>query len=220
MSLRTVFADSTCTHEVQFYVSESSLATEVGRFMRAALRSGRAGVIIATPANRDRIEAEIAGRSGPLAQAIADGRYFFVDAAEGLAQCLRNGWPDQDRFAAFVGGILDHVAANATDPNARVAVYGEMVALLTAEGRHEAAIQLERAWNTLAKSHTFDLRCAYPIGDFTHESAISAMYRICAEHGAVTPTEHYTGPTDEAERRRVVAIWEQKAKILDGILGG
>lgn len=201
-------------------MSTASLAADIGRFMRDALRSGRAGVIVATPATRDLIETVIATKGGPLERAIVDGRYFSVDAAEGLAQCLRDGWPDQDRFRAFVGGILDHVAANATAPNTRVAVYGEMVALLTAEGRHDAAIQLERAWNVLAETHAFDVRCAYPIGDFARESAISAMRRVCAEHTAVTPSEHYTGLTDEAERRRVVAIWEQKAKILDAFLGG
>jgi len=39
-------------------------------------------------------------------------------------------------------------------------VFGEMIALLWADKKFEAAIRLEQLWNELSKTHFFDLRCA------------------------------------------------------------
>ena len=47
----------------------------------------------------------------------------------------------------------------------RIAVFGELVALLWADGKPPEAIRVEQLWNDLAKSHSFSLLCAYPIAD-------------------------------------------------------
>jgi hypothetical protein len=60
-----------------------------------------------------------------------------------------DGWPDEQRFAEVVGTVVQRMAQNGSR---RVCAFGEMVALLWAEGRHDAAIRLEELWNDLART--------------------------------------------------------------------
>jgi len=81
-----------------------------------------------------------------------------------------------------------------------------MVALLFAEGMPEAAIRLEKLWNHLARSHSFSLRCAYPMLGFCRQEHVDSLFRICAEHSDVIPDERYNDesyndPTGERGRR-------------------
>jgi hypothetical protein len=61
-----------------------------------------------------------------------------------------------------------------------------MVALLCARGNVNAAIELEQLWNELAQTHSFRLRCAYPM---TEELKGEPYAAICAEHSAVLSAE-------------------------------
>jgi hypothetical protein len=65
-----------------------------------------------------------------------------------------------------------------------VAVFGEMVAVLWAEQKYEAAVTLEQFWNDLAKTHSFYLRCAYPTSSF--RDVQSDWYTaVCEQHSSV-----------------------------------
>lgn len=44
--------------------------------------------------------------------------------------------------------------------------FGEMVALLVTDHKPEAALHLEQLWNSLGKTHSFSLFCAYPVDSF------------------------------------------------------
>jgi PAS domain S-box-containing protein len=90
-----------------------------------------------------------------------------------------------------------------------------LVALLCAEGKHEAAIRLEQLWNDLARTHAFSLHCAYPIGVFGRAEHAAAIGEICGAHSGVLPAEDYSALTDEAARRRTVALLQQKAQALE-----
>ena len=93
---------------------------------------------------------------------------------------------------------------------------GEMVTLLWADGKSQAAIRLEQLWNQLAKTHSFQLHCAYPLNLFSGERDGEPIQEICAEHSHVVPTaERYTTvPTDE-ERLRTILYLQQKAEALE-----
>lgn len=55
-----------------------------------------------------------------------------------------------------------HTRKAAKTEHPRVAVFGEAVALLWAEGNAEGAIQLEKLGNDLTKTHKVGILCAYP----------------------------------------------------------
>lgn len=65
--------------------------------------------------------------------------------------------------------MIGNVIASVTDGRSRVRAFGEMVALLWAEGNHGGAIRLEELWNDLQNSHSFALFCAYPMNGFGGE---------------------------------------------------
>src|SRR5262249_4933231 len=154
-----------------------------------SLAEGNAGVVIATASHRRALDGRLHALGLDLRRPRDEGRYVTLDAAETLARCLVGGHVDETRFTAVVGGVL----RDATQGGERtVNVFGEMVALLCAQGKSEAAIRLEGLWNDLARTLSFSLLCAYPIGGFRDEASAERFLRICAEHSQIVPAESYS----------------------------
>ena len=141
----------------------------VSRFVGTALGAGDAAVVIATKAHRDGLFLQLEERGFDLASAVNQGRLIAVDAAETLSRFMRDGWPDAACFRSVIGSFFDQIRAVTGTERPRVAAFGEMVALLWAEGKPEAAIRLEELWNDLARTHSFSLHCAYPITRLSRE---------------------------------------------------
>ncbi|HXN71763.1 MAG TPA: ATP-binding protein [Candidatus Acidoferrales bacterium] len=211
-------------HVVQFYSEDRSLVETLGRFIGAALGAGDAAIVVATKAHRDGLAEQLESRGLNVASAIEEGRYISLDAAETMSEILVDGWPDESRFASHIGGVITRARSAAervrqsrasliVEP--RVAVFGEMVALLWADGKHPSAIRLEQLWNDLAKTHSFSLRCAYPMAGFHRQEHSEPFLKICAEHSAVIPGESYTSLKNEADRLRNISQLQQKAQALD-----
>jgi PAS domain S-box-containing protein len=202
-------------HVVQFYEDDSFLLTEVSHFVGTALGAGDCAVIIATKAHREAIAKRLAVNGLNTGVAAKQGRFVSLDAAETLAKFMIAGQPDPERFTAVVGDAIEKAKKAAGRENARVAAFGEMVALLWAEGKTEAAIRLEQLWNSLAETHKFALHCAYPINGFSRSDYSEPFLKICAEHTSVLPTESYLTLIEEEEKLRAVAHLQQKAKATE-----
>ncbi len=202
-------------HVVQFYESDAYLADQVGRFIGMALGAGDAAIVIATQVHREEIERNLASRGLDMPRATSQGRYMPLDAAGTLSKFMVDGMPDAERFHKVIGGTLSQAKQAARSKDARVAAFGEMVALLWAEGKQDAAIRLEQLWNGLAETHAFSLRCAYPISGFGGGSDSEPFLKICAEHSSVVPTESYVALINEEEKRRAIAHLQQQARALE-----
>jgi len=202
-------------HAVQFYENDSVFLDELSRFIGAALGAGDAAIVIATKAHRSGLAQRMNARGLDVAQAVDEGRYVALDAAETLAKLSVDGWPDVERFAKIIGNHVTRAGAAVRSERPRVVAFGEMVALLWADGKPEAAIRLEQLWNDLARTHKFYLRCAYPMSSFNRESDRGWLMKICEEHGSVIPTESYTSLENEEERHRNVTLLQHKAQVLD-----
>jgi signal transduction histidine kinase len=150
-----------------------------------------------------------------LERAIAQGRFVALDAAETLSKFMRNGRPDPAAFTDVVGSIVAGAASASGARGSPVAVFGEMVALLWSDGKPEAAIQLEELWNDLARVHSFDLHCAYPMSFFAQPRDGASLGRICEAHSRVIPAESYTSLEGDQERLRAITILQQKARALE-----
>jgi PAS domain S-box-containing protein len=197
-------------HSVQFYSEDSFLLDALGRFIGSALGSGDAAIVIATEPHRTELAQRLSARGLDVPQAVEQGRYVALDAVEALAQFMVDGWPDEKRFVEFIGGVISRARAAAKKENGRVALFGEMVALLWEQNKPEAALALEQLWNQIAHSHSFSLICAYPLNKFYREDHGEAFLKICDEHSAVLPAEGYSLATED-ERLRMIAHWQQRA---------
>ncbi len=149
------------------------------------------------------------------AKAIRQGRYVLLDAGEMLPRFMVNGSVDEARFIDLIGGALTGVRNAANRKDSRIAVFGELVALLWAEGKPQEAIRVEQLWNDLAEEHSFSLFCAYPITGFNNERHIEPFLRMCGEHSGVVPSESYLGLSSEEERLRSIAHLQQRAHALE-----
>jgi signal transduction histidine kinase len=201
-------------HTVQFYGEDAFLLDELSRFIGTALGAGDAAVVIATKAHRDGLAQRMRTRGLDTAQATEQGRYVAMDAAETLANFMRDGCPDAALFADVIGKTLGQAGA-AAGKNSHISAFGEMVSLLWMEGKAEAAIRLEQLWNDLARLYPLSLRCAYPMRGFDREFHGDAFLKICAEHSHVIPVESYTALIDEQQRFRSITHLQQRAQALE-----
>src|SRR6202023_3414571 len=108
------------------------------------------------------------------AKAAAQGRYITLDASDTLPRIMENGAVDESRFNAIIGGLLSQAKRVTDGEDCRIAVFGELVALLWAEGKPQEAIRVEQLWNDLAKTYSFALLCAYPITGFDNERCLAS----------------------------------------------
>ena len=96
-----------------------------------------------------------------------------------------------------------------------MAVFGELVALLWAQGKATQAIRVEELWNELSEAHSFSLLCAYPMSGFEDGAHIEPFLKMCGQHSGVIPSESYLALGSEEERLRSVAHLQQKTQALE-----
>lgn len=198
-------------HFVHFYENESFLVESVSEFIGAALQSEEPAIVIATAAHRDSIDECLEKKGVDIVAARAREQYVTLDAAETLSAFMVNDAPDAERFRNAVGTVISGAARGGK----RVRAFGEMVALLWAEGNGAAAIRLEQLWNELGKELRFSLFCAYPMVGFQSASNGEPFIHICEEHSKVLPAESYPRDADVDARLRFISLLQQKANSLE-----
>ena len=149
-------------HSVQFYEEDGSLLRELSQFIGAALGGGGSAIVIATQTHREALASQLEQQGIHLQLATKNGRFLSLDAAEALSGFMVDGMPDADLFNTMLGSVVAQMSGAANARGHRLAAFGEMVALLWAEGNRDAAIYLEKLWNQLGERYAFHLHCAYP----------------------------------------------------------
>jgi hypothetical protein len=130
-------------HSVQFYEEDSYLLEGLSRFIGAAILAGDVALIITTKSHRDGLFARLGSRGLDLKMAMSEGRFLSCDAEEMLTRFMVDGTPDAALFAEVTGNLIAQLASTESGEKRRVAVFGEMVALLWADGQFEAATVCE-----------------------------------------------------------------------------
>jgi signal transduction histidine kinase len=199
------------THSVQFYEHDSLFLDALTKLIGTTLMAGDLVVVVATPTHREGLADRLKARGLDLEVSAQLGRYCAFDAAETLSGFMVNGSLNSALFHSFVNYILSSVRPTAEGNRPRVVFFGEMVSLLCAGGNIDAALKLERLWNELARSHSFQLYCAYPMQVFNQGSHNQAFLDLCAEHTHVIPAEDYTALSREDDRLRHIALLQQRA---------
>jgi signal transduction histidine kinase len=199
-------------HVVQFYSNDVFLLESLSSFFGPVLRAGGSAIVIATEAHRQGLEQQL--KTEGLDRSFAQGRFIALDAEETLAKFMVNGLPDKQRFEETVGAALTGLANAGSGDRSHLAAFGEMVAILWGQGKVEAAVRLEELWNGLANTHSFHLRCAYPMRHFDREEYGDSFEKICAVHSGVIPEENYSSLGNDDDRDRTIASLQQKAYSL------
>jgi DNA-binding NarL/FixJ family response regulator len=175
-------------HVVQFYAHDSQLLDNLFTLFKKTLSAGESGVAVMTKAHRMSMEARLNTQGVDTSEATKKGRFALLDAEETLGEFMDADGPNRDRFVERVGRIVRMAGNAALAKNKPVVVFGEMVAVLWAQGKYQAAIRLEELWNELMLAHSFYLCCAYPASGFAGQSNDKSQATIRACHSHVVST--------------------------------
>jgi len=176
-------------HAVQFYETDDYLLQTLADYVAGAFAAGDAAIVVATDAHRSALAERLAGRGIDVERMAASAAYFALDAKELLARFTIDGSISPTRFADVVRSLV--VRARGEGSARQVRVFGEMVALLWAEGDRNGALVLEELWNELTRRMSFPLLCAYPASFFStdaesvvHVADIGSLHepRSAAQH--------------------------------------
>lgn len=166
-----------CDHVVQIYESDECFLSTLEQFVVSGLEAQEGVILVATEAHLQEVDKRLGRRGFDVDKLIASHQYVRRNAEEMLSRFMVHNWPDEHLFNACINEIIAPARKNYN----RVRAFGEMVALLWADGKNGATVQLERLWNQLHRHEGFSLFCAYPRTGFT-QSPKESMKTICDAH--------------------------------------
>lgn len=166
-----------CDHVIQIYENEGIFLDALSGFVGGGINSGDCCIIIATESHVAALENRLSSYGIKVDNLISEKRYVPLNAEETLSKFMVNGWPDEHRFNKTVSELIEEFSCD----NRRIRAFGEMVAILWAQGYNGATVQLEHLWNKFCEKQSFCLFCAYPKSGFTEDINTSIMH-ICGSH--------------------------------------
>jgi DNA-binding NarL/FixJ family response regulator len=173
------------SHAVQFYSDDASLLLGFTGFIEAALSAENVVIVVATEPHRNALFQRLRANGVNIGAAIEQGKYIPLDVNDTLAAFMGNDLPDPVRFRKIVGDLLAGVAKGVKSSDPRIAACGECAPTLWAQGKAEAAVQLEHLWDEIARSGNINILCGYVLNSFQRNQESNVYERICAEHSAV-----------------------------------
>lgn len=176
--------DSSQCHEAQFYSADSVLLESFARFIATALKANHPAIVILTQSHREGLVKKLIAQGFDVNAFMQRGTYIALDAARMLSTIMTNGAPDRVRFFDGLCDLIEAAAKAADGKHTRVALCGECVGLLCAEGKINAALQLEETGNDVIELYDVDIFCAYPLSGLGNGED-DLFERICELHTAV-----------------------------------
>ena len=168
-------------HEVEFYSDDAAFVVGFAGFIEGALNTGGTVIAVVTESHRKRLLQRLQENGVDCAAAMKQGRYTTLDVAETLSRFMVNDLPDPVRFFKVVGDLIGAAAlATALEPS-EITICGECASILWAQGKADAAIQLERFCSQLTKRYEMDILCGFSLSSFSREADKQVFQRICSE---------------------------------------
>lgn len=170
-------------HEVLFYSNDDVLIAALSRFVTRGLHDGNVVLVALTDAHARSLRRRLQETEVDLELAIGQQRYVLVNISELLARAMVNGWPDPGRCLDAAADLTAGVRTGPDGQHARIVTCGECSPLIWASGHPEVAIRFEHLWDEIARSHQWDVLCAYPATVRSEHG--ESVRHLCAEHTAV-----------------------------------
>jgi hypothetical protein len=172
-------------HAMQLHRDSASLLDGLITVFDLALRRGDATCVIASEEVREGLARGLRARGWSVGNSTGHERYLVIDADDALKRFMRNGLPSPDRVAELAAELDQYRRAAGEGATARLTLFGNTVVSLSMQDNAEAAIALERLWNTLTAELPFFTLCGYAAKCF-HEGSPDLLARACDEHVALS----------------------------------
>ena len=170
-------------HSVQIYGDDRSFMDALEGYVSSGLSKREGVIVLATASHLHELEKRLRAKWLDVDRARWEDRYIALQAQETLSLFVEGGVVDEQRFTEIVTRLLARARGGA---GRNVRAFGEMVALLWAQGQCAAAIELEVLWSKLQSVEQFPLFCAYPRTGFG-TNASASIQSVCAAHSRIIP---------------------------------
>lgn len=169
-------------HEVFFYCDDASFLKSFSGFIKAALESGNAVVVVVTESHHVRLRQTLQEQGVDVATVVDEGRYIPLSVAETLSTFMVDGLPNRVRFMRVAGDLIRTATKVVNGKHGGVSACGECAPTLWGERSAEAAIQVEQLWDEVARTYGVDILCGYLSGSFHGDEDSHIFQKIRAEH--------------------------------------
>lgn len=166
-----------CEHVCQIYESDEVFMNLLESFVTHGIKSGDSVIIIATENHRNALNLRLKAQGFDLDKLYVTDQYIPLDAQATLSNFQVDNWPDEALFIHTVTILLNRAKKHGR----KVRAFGEMVAILWANGYSGATVRLEHLWQEFCDKEKFSLFCAYPQSGFTQD-ANTSLDHICQSH--------------------------------------
>jgi hypothetical protein len=190
-------------HIAQTYQDDTFLLEALGHYVRAGLRRGEGVLLIMRKARWVTLVTQLDALGVDLPAAVERGQVRSYDADETLASLMKDGRPDHNAFRQMVGSVLGGMRRHYR----QIRAFGEMVDILWRDGRRDAAVELEKRWNELARVEPFALLCGYRVDPLDRASYGGPFEDVCKSHTHVIPARDY--------RRLDDAVSQASREVMD-----
>jgi hypothetical protein len=178
-----------CDHVLQIYESEKMFVSTLVDFACHGFKSGDGVIVIATPEHLEAVKKEIVKKGYNIDALIKSNQFVPAEASELLSRFMIRGWPDETLFHDSIMQLIEKASEN----KRKVRAFGEMVAVLWAQGLNGATVQLEMLWCQLHEKENISLYCAYPKSGFT-QTLQESVDSICRKHSHLLDGTFRTSP--------------------------
>jgi len=137
--------------------------------------------VVATEAHREGIFQRLQEHGIDIAAAIEQGRYVSLDVADTLSTFMENDLPDPVRFFKVASDLIAPAARATAGGESQVAICGECASILWAQGKADAAIQVEQLCNQLTKRYGMDILCGLSLTSVHREEDKEIFRTICSK---------------------------------------
>jgi DNA-binding NarL/FixJ family response regulator len=171
----------TRSHEVEFYSDDAAFVVGFTRFIEAALEAGNAVIVVVTESHQKSLLQRFQEHRVNIAAAIEEGRYLALDVVEAISTFMVSDLPDPVRFVGIMSDLMAQAVRATAGEKSRVAICGECASILWAQGKADAAIQMEQLCNELATRYEMKILCGFSLSSFYSEEAQQLFQDICKE---------------------------------------
>ena len=172
---------SGCGHAMHLHGDVESLLDDLAALFDLALGRGDATCVISMKDVSDGLGNRLRARGWEIT---TQSRYRVIDVADALHQFMRGGLPDPTLLAGIAAELDSYRLSAAPGEIPRLLLYGNLAATLNAAGNPQAAVSLERLWDSLTRDLPFLTVCGYDTPSLS-ESGPEVWSGICAPHRAV-----------------------------------
>jgi hypothetical protein len=165
-------------HVVEIYDSDQDFLDSLLAFAEAGFSSNESVVVIATGDHLRQLEAKLHNKGHDLFALRLTDQYIALDASKALYEFVIGGSPDAILFRLLASNLMKRAKRSSR----KVRAFGEMVAILWAQGNKEGTLCLEQLWSEYMQGEPFSLFCAYPRSCFSGEDALKSINEVCKSH--------------------------------------